>query len=111
MKRTTNQYSVTEFDQVAGVYSGQVHTHAFPSVCTFMACGYAPQIVPPAITLKYDFSPIMVQIKEQHRSFLQFITSLCAIVGGVFVVSGFINSSLFKTIQLLGKPKASTNVE
>ena len=32
----------------------------------------------------YDLSPMMVQITEHRRSFLHFLTGVCAIVGGVF---------------------------
>jgi endoplasmic reticulum-Golgi intermediate compartment protein 3 len=77
----TNQYSVTEFDQKAGTYNGQ--------------------IVPASVLFKWDFSPIMVTVKETRRGFLQFVTSLCAIIGGVFAVAGVINSGIFRTSQLL----------
>lgn len=87
----THQYSVTEFAQKAGVYRGQ--------------------IVPPSINFKYDFSPIKVHVKEEKRSFLQFVTSICAIIGGVFATSGLINSALFKTSQLFKKPKPGRAAE
>lgn len=35
----------------------------------------------------YDFYPIMVEYAEKKTSFLQFLTSVCAIVGGIFTVS------------------------
>jgi hypothetical protein len=35
----------------------------------------------------YDLSSIRVTIEEKRRSFWHFITSLCAIVGGLFTVS------------------------
>jgi hypothetical protein len=34
----------------------------------------------------YDLSPIMVRYVEQRKSFLHFLTSVCAVVGGVFTV-------------------------
>ena len=43
----------------------------------------------------YDMSPMMVQITEHRRSFLHFLTGVCAIVGGVF--TGKIFCSLNKT--------------
>ena len=36
-----------------------------------------------------------VKFKESHASFLQFITSVCAIVGGVFTVSGIIDATWY----------------
>jgi hypothetical protein len=38
------------------------------------------------VSLSYSFSPIMFQIVEARKGFLQFLTSVCAIVGGVFTV-------------------------
>ncbi len=90
----TVQYSVTEFAQRSGLLNGH--------------------IVPSGIALKYDFTPILVRVQEQRRTALQFATSLCAIIGGVFALSGLINSSLFKTSQLfvpVGPTKATRAVE
>jgi hypothetical protein len=36
----------------------------------------------------YDLSPITVTIKEERRSFLHFITRLCAVLGGTFALTG-----------------------
>ena len=38
----------------------------------------------PGVFFMYDLSPMMVQITEHRRSFLHFLTGVCAIVGGVF---------------------------
>lgn len=38
------------------------------------------------VTLTYSFSPIMFRIEEVRKGLLQFLTSVCAIVGGVFTV-------------------------
>ncbi|RLN06241.1 hypothetical protein BBO99_00004835 [Phytophthora kernoviae] len=40
----------------------------------------------PMITFGYTFSPIMFRIEQYRVGFLQFLTSVCAIVGGVFTV-------------------------
>lgn len=87
----THQYSVTEFAQKAGVYNGA--------------------LVPPGVTLKYDFSPLKVYVKEEKRTFLQFVTSVCAIIGGTFSVAGLISATVFKTSQLLKKPKPGRAAE
>jgi len=50
----------------------------------------------PGVWLKYDFSPIMVRLVETRRSFLQFLTSACAILGGVFALSGVIDAIVFR---------------
>lgn len=43
----------------------------------------------------YDLSPIKVSYKEERRSFLTFVTSACAIVGGVFTVSGILDATVW----------------
>ncbi|CAM9185998.1 unnamed protein product [Chrysoparadoxa australica] len=42
------------------------------------------------VNLRYDFSPIVVQYVDQAPGLLQFLTSSCAIVGGVSTVSGIL---------------------
>jgi hypothetical protein len=37
----------------------------------------------------YDFYPIAVEYSEKKASFFQFLTSVCAIIGGVFTVSRY----------------------
>ena len=43
-----------------------------------------------AVYFLYDLSPITVTIKEERRSFLHFITRLCAVLGGTFALTGII---------------------
>ena len=52
---------------------------------------------------KYDFSPIMVWKQQTKKSFMQFLTSLCAIVGGVFSVAGIANALLHKSVDVIRK--------
>lgn len=46
----------------------------------------------PGVFFMFDLSPIMMSIKEERKSFLHFLTSLCAIIGGVITVSGIADS-------------------
>ncbi|KAI8550440.1 hypothetical protein RHMOL_Rhmol06G0107100 [Rhododendron molle] len=70
----SNQFSVTEHFR-----SGQVgQLQSLPGVFFF-----------------YDLSPIKVTFTEEHVSFLHFLTSVCAIVGGVFTVSGILDSFIY----------------
>ncbi|XP_073315920.1 uncharacterized protein [Primulina huaijiensis] len=70
----SNQFSVTE--HVKGAELGRLQ--ALPGVFFF-----------------YDLSPIKVTFTETHVSFLHFLTNVCAIVGGVFTVSGIIDSFVY----------------
>lgn len=42
------------------------------------------------VDFEYDFSPIMVRYTESRKSLFEFITSVCAIVGGIYTVSGLL---------------------
>lgn len=42
----------------------------------------------PGIFFKYDFSPYVATVKEERRSVAHFITSTCAVLGGIFVSVG-----------------------
>lgn len=57
----------------------------------------------PAAFFRYALSPITVRFGTEQRSFLHFITYLCAIVGGVFTVAGMIAKTMHKTIKQFQK--------
>jgi hypothetical protein len=44
-----------------------------------------------------------VRIVEQRSSFLHFLTNVCAIVGGVFAVSGLVDGAVHHGEQLIRK--------
>ncbi|KAK4747866.1 hypothetical protein SAY87_014452 [Trapa incisa] len=69
----SNQYSVTEH-----LRTSEIGHQAFPGVFFF-----------------YDFSPIKVTFKEEHISFLRFMTNICAVVGGIFTVAGIVDSFVY----------------
>ena len=46
---------------------------------------------------------VQVHKREKRHSFLHFITSVCAIVGGVFTVSGIIDSFIYHGQQVVRK--------
>mmetsp|Transcript_21865 Transcript_21865/g.72429 ORF Transcript_21865/g.72429 Transcript_21865/m.72429 type:complete len:407 (-) Transcript_21865:1016-2236(-) len=49
----------------------------------------------PGVFFIYDISPIMVTFREERPAFSYFLTSLCAIVGGVFTVAGIVDSCIY----------------
>ena len=77
----THQYSVTEYFSPAAVAGGEVSV--------------------PAIYFVYDFSPITVNIRERRRSGLHFLTRVCAVVGGVFAVTGIVDRWVQWLMKLL----------
>eukprot|EP00798_Chlamydomonas_sp_ICE-L_P025639 gene25639-11297_t len=78
----TNQYSVTEnFRESSGGMGRSL----------------------PGLFVFYDLSPIKVSVSEQKTSFMHFITSVCAIVGGVFTVSGLVDAFVYQSERLIRK--------
>ncbi|XP_071725662.1 uncharacterized protein [Rutidosis leptorrhynchoides] len=77
----SNQFSVTEHYK-----SPEVGRRSLPGVFFF-----------------YDLSPIKVTYTETHASFLHFMTSVCAIVGGVFTVAGIVDSFIYHGHKALRK--------
>lgn len=57
----------------------------------------------PGLFFIYDFSPIMVSFTEHQTSFAHFLTSICAIVGGIFTVAGIIDSFIFHAVNAYNK--------
>ncbi|KAK9154462.1 hypothetical protein Sjap_001942 [Stephania japonica] len=51
--------------------------------------------LPPGIFFFYDFSPIKVTFNEEKSSLLHFLTNICAIIGGIFTVSGIIDAFVY----------------
>lgn len=61
----------------------------------FLVLIISPVCLYPAVYFLYDLSPITVTIKEERRSFLHFITRLCAVLGGTFALTGLYFHSFF----------------
>lgn len=50
----------------------------------------------PAVYVHYELSPIMAQLSEEHKPLGAFLTGLCAIIGGVFTLSGVVDALIFR---------------
>eukprot|EP00887_Chlorella_sp_A99_P002342 scaffold10.g2342.t1 len=70
----TNQFSVTE-------HFIEANPHSSGSL--------------PGLFFFYELSPIKVSFQESRLSLLAFLTSVCAIVGGVFTVSGIVDATIY----------------
>ncbi|XP_038975107.1 protein disulfide isomerase-like 5-4 [Phoenix dactylifera] len=57
----------------------------------------------PAAKFHFEPSPMQVLVTEVPKSFSHFITNVCAIIGGIFTVSGILDSILHNTIRLMRK--------
>lgn len=72
-------------------YEYTVHSHS-----------YLSESIPTA-KFSYDLSPIQVVVREEERQWYTFLTSTCAIVGGVFTVAGILDAMVYKGVQLATK--------
>lgn len=72
-------------------YEYTVHSHAYTS----------DQI--PAAKFSYHLSPIQIVVREQPREIYKFVTSLCAIIGGVFTVAGILDSLVYQGVKIAKK--------
>lgn len=85
----SNQYSVTEFYVPTPGDTGKAGGPG----------GKRPHVQPgrtmPGVWFYYDMHAIKVDIVEQQRHFLAFLTNLCAIVGGVWAVSGVLDGAVY----------------
>ena len=52
-----------------------------------------------AIPRRYDLSPMAVVVSSKGRRWYDFVTSVCAIVGGTFTVLGLVDGMLYKIMK------------
>ena len=57
----------------------------------------------PALTFSVDISPMRVEVREVHPSLTEFVTHLCAVLGGVFTTMGLIDGFFFYSTRALTK--------
>eukprot|EP00892_Ulva_mutabilis_P010957 jgi/Ulvmu1/8233/UM041_0043.1 len=57
----------------------------------------------PSISFYYDLSAVKVNVVEKATPFLHFITNVCAIVGGVWALSGLVDSTVYHSQRLIKK--------
>ena len=59
---------------------------------------YDEQNVPEA-RFSYDLSPMSVVVQKEGRKWYDYLTSLCAIIGGTFTTLGLIDATLYKVFK------------
>ena len=57
----------------------------------------------PAAKFSYDMSPIQIVVTEKRKALYHFITTTCAIIGGVFTVTGIVDGILHGAGRLAKK--------
>jgi hypothetical protein len=85
----TNQYSLTLHKRLIRQQMGESglpgERVAFlrRSAARLLSSAHMTMLGPGAFFM-FEISPILVQLTETSRSFMHFLTSVCAIIGGVF---------------------------
>ncbi|GFR46085.1 hypothetical protein Agub_g7570 [Astrephomene gubernaculifera] len=57
----------------------------------------------PSVRFTYDLSPIQILVQETGKPWYQFLTTSCAIIGGVFTVAGILDAVLYQSFKAVKK--------
>lgn len=57
----------------------------------------------PTAKFSFDISPIQILVIEVGRKWYHFLTTSCAIIGGVFTVAGILDSLLYTSMKVIKK--------
>lgn len=79
----TNQFAVTRHQKPVGSFTGEQGL--------------------PGMFVTYELAPMMVKYSEKQKSFFHFLTSVCAIIGGVFTVASLIDSVVYHSSRAIQK--------
>ena len=91
----TQEHYVKVVDTQYNVGSKPLNTYKY----TVNSHDYKDENSIPAAKFSYDLSPMAVVVNEHHIPFYHFLTSICAIIGGVFTVVGLIDSILHHSMR------------
>jgi len=75
----------------------QIDTYQYTASSNYYQDGTAL----PSAVFSYDMSPMQVLVRRERQSFSAFLTQLCAILGGVFTVTGLIDAVLYHSSATL----------
>ena len=60
---------------------------------------YYDEVNVPEARFSYDMSPMSVVVQKEGRKWYDYLTSLCAIIGGTFTTLGLIDATLYKVFK------------
>ena len=60
---------------------------------------YYDEVNVPEARFSYDLSPMSVVVEKKGRKWYDYLTSLCAIIGGTFTTLGLIDATLYKIFK------------
>lgn len=101
-------YDTKEFHQAYHHYIKVVSTHLnigstdIPTLYQFLEQSqvvYYAEVNVPEARFSYDLSPMSVVVEKEGRKWYDYLTSLCAIIGGTFTTLGLIDATLYKIFK------------
>lgn len=101
----STHYGVTREHYVKVVHTAYQKLGSSMPVSTYQYTNTDTEYVehPPSAKFSFDLSPLMVVVKQHRQPLSTFITSVCAIIGGVFTVIGLVDSVLYHSLNVLKK--------
>jgi hypothetical protein len=55
------------------------------------------------LMFNFEFSPITENITQNNQSLVDFMISICAIIGGVYTIAGIVDSVIYKSVSFVFK--------
>jgi len=101
----SRNFGVTREHYVKVVHTSYYKLGATQPVSTYQYTSTDTEYVehPPSAKFSFDLSPTQIVIRQSRQPLSTFITSVCAIIGGVFTVIGLIDSVLYHSLNVLKK--------
>ena len=88
-------------DAAGGKVAGKL-VQAWCTITSLCLSTIAAQTLP-AVYFLYDLSPITMEVSDAPTSLGHFLTRVCAVVGGVFAVTGMTDRWIHRAVNLMNK--------
>jgi len=101
-------FKTDDFHQAYHHYIKVVSTHLnvgstiLPTIYQFLEQSqivFYEEVNVPEARFSYDLSPMSVIVEKEGRKWYDYLTSLCAIIGGTFTTLGLIDATLYKVFK------------
>jgi hypothetical protein len=57
------------------------------------------------LMFNFEFSPITENVTQNHKKVIEFLISICAIIGGVYTIAGIVDSVIHKSVSVVFKSR------
>ena len=55
------------------------------------------------LMINFEFSPITENITQNKQTLIDFLISICAIIGGVYTIAGIVDSVIYRSVSYVFK--------